>query len=230
MARHAPRVRTATPPAVLASEAALVEQLLTHLPGDLASGANASVTREVAVGRSVADVVCRVARARRFAACVPGRPLSVLESVILATLRVNGPTGLDALGERCGFTTEALRGGAIDRLAEWCLVDFASAGDVSACRRWTDAFSVIAIEAKLTRWRDALRQAAEYRRYADRSYVALPRSCAAVALEGKAAFAEAGVGLLLVDAKGVTVAFNAPSATEHDWRREFVLSRLAPAQ
>ena len=225
----AQRVRAPASHVAPKSEAALVEQLLANLPDGVGGGARALVTREVGVGRSIADVVCTVARGRR-AACVPGEPLSVVESVILATLRVNGPTDLEQLGEWCGFTPEKLMDGAIDRLAEWRLVDFAAGGDVSACGRWTQAFSVIAIEAKLTRWREALRQAAEYRRYADRSYVALPRASGAAALEGREAFEAAGVGLLLVDGKGVTEEFKAPSSTEHDWRREFVLSRLSPAQ
>lgn len=232
MASARPLVRVAAPPSdPRPNEAALVEQLLSHLPGGLARKSAAyTIGREVAVGRSVADLVCLIAQGRSRISCLPSDPLSVIESVILATLRSRGPTRIDLLEQRCGFARTALRDGALERLADWGLLELASGGRVVARDRWTGSFALIAIEAKLTRWRDALRQAISYRRYADRSYVALPASLAATALDAEDAFAEAGVGLLLVNGQALNVAFAAPSVSEHDWRREFVLSRLAPIE
>jgi hypothetical protein len=48
------------------------------------------------------------------------------------------------------------------------------------------------------------------------------------ALGAAPVFADARVGLLLVDGNAIKEVFPAPSVREHDWRREFVLSRLAP--
>jgi hypothetical protein len=231
MANAAPLVKiTTTPTDPLCNEAGLVEQLLRHLPGSLVPRKTSvafTIGREIAVGRSVADVVCLIREGRARVRCVPSEPLTVIESVILATLRLHGPTRIDILEQRCGFARTFLREGALKRLAGWRLLGFENGGRVSSCGSWTGAFGIIAIEAKVTRWREALRQAVSYRRYADRSFVALPASLASTALDAAPVFADAKVGLLLVNADAVREVFPAPRVREHDWRREFVLSRLA---
>lgn len=54
---------------------------------------------------------------------------------------------------------------------------------------------VIAFEAKLTRWRDALHQAYRNRCFAHQSYVVLPEDKVRVAVENRLEFARRGIGL-----------------------------------
>lgn len=61
---------------------------------------------------------------------------------------------------------------------------------------------VIAIEAKLSRWRDALQQAYRNRCFADKSYVLLPLNIAEVACRHEYEFERRGVGICsLVDGR-----------------------------
>jgi hypothetical protein len=56
--------------------------------------------------------------------------------------------------------------------------------------------SLVAVETKLAYWREALEQAASYRRAADWSYVALPRPVAEKLGRDAGEFRSRGVGLL----------------------------------
>jgi hypothetical protein len=89
---------------------------------------------------------------------------------------------------------------------------------------------LIAVEAKLLRWRDALAQAAAYRRYADEVYVALPEGFGAPAIVSADLFRAAGVGLLIVSGNRLRQAVAATVSRDHDWRREFVYSRLTSCE
>ena len=71
---------------------------------------------------------------------------------------------------------------------------------------------VIAFEAKLTRWREALHQAYRNTCLAHRSYVVLPASVAARALSSKPEFQKLGVGLCtLIDGR-VVILLDVPSS------------------
>jgi hypothetical protein len=99
-------------------------------------------------------------------------------------------------------------------------------GDVATRRGWERAKRVVAIEAKLLKWREALVQAIAYRQYADEAYVALPESHSQAALDGLDRFRKAGVGLLTVSEMGIRRRLCAAHSVDHGWKREFVLSRL----
>jgi hypothetical protein len=207
-----------------ASEATLVDELCAQLPALLGVRAPSwGIEREVVVGGSIADVVVLL---RGALSSLPElRPLSVGESVILAVLRRDGATTTAELTRRCGLngkTTRMLR--RLDRLG---LVKCTARGRVSAGRLWLNSTKILAVEAKLLRWRDALTQAISYQRYADESYVALPEAYAQPAVEGSASFRAAGIGLLVVSEYGVRRVIPAVTAQDHDWRREFVYSRLS---
>lgn len=64
---------------------------------------------------------------------------------------------------------------------------------------------LFAIEAKLTRWREALHQAYRNRCFAHRSYVALPPAAAAIAGQYVSEFSDRRVGLFSVSPTSVTV-------------------------
>ena len=69
----------------------------------------------------------------------------------------------------------------------------------------TSAGEVVAIEAKLRRWRDALHQAYRNTCFAHQSYVVLPRAAARLAQCHLAEFERRGVGLCCLDALGIVV-------------------------
>lgn len=89
---------------------------------------------------------------------------------------------------------------------------------------------IVAIEAKLTKWRDALDQAAVYRRYADEAFVLLPAQCAEPAMKARRDFEKAGVGLLVARDTQIVTIFDAIPSTTHDWRRDFVYFRLLASE
>jgi hypothetical protein len=64
---------------------------------------------------------------------------------------------------------------------------------------------IVAVEAKLTRWRDALLQAREYLKFANEAYIAMPASVIASNATALAACAEFGIGVIAVDEIGVRV-------------------------
>lgn len=68
--------------------------------------------------------------------------------------------------------------------------------------------SVVAVEAKLKRWRDALYQATRNRSFAQNSYVLLPRHVAVYAQKHLDEFRQRNVGLCYIDCNdSVTVLF-----------------------
>jgi hypothetical protein len=197
--------------------------LCAQLPALLAGRAQPrSIGREVVVGGSIADVVVLLGGVAPAVAV--RKPLSVGESVVLSVLRRDGATTSDELTRRCGLNGKTKRVlGRLDRLG---LVKSTATGRVAAKRSWLNTTKIVAVEAKLLRWRDALAQATTYRRYADESYVALPEAYAQPALEGAEFFRAAGVGLVVVSEHGARCVISAAKARDHDWRREFVYSRL----
>jgi hypothetical protein len=207
------------------NETDLVTDLIGNLPAYLQrASTTCSIHREVGVGRSIADVVAALMPEK--AVRVPP-PLSVQESVLISALRSNGPTRIDVLEQLCGMTPKSLRGGALNRLETAGVVARGDGGRISL-GRWCRSGSLIAIEAKLTRWLDALEQASVYRQFADRVYVALPADCVQPAMRARAMFERAGVGLLSVNGE-IRCEIRAQALGAHDWRREYVYSRLARA-
>jgi hypothetical protein len=67
---------------------------------------------------------------------------------------------------------------------------------------------IVAVEAKLRRWREALQQAYRNRCFAHRTFVVLPASTAYLALRYEFEFRRRGVGLLVVSDDGIVEAFD----------------------
>jgi hypothetical protein len=212
--------RDENPP--FSSEGELVERLLQLLPGLFREGRkHLHVAVEVNVGRAIADIVAVVSSK---ALAVTLWPLSIRDSVVLAALRRGGSARIDLLEMRCGLPRYSFRNGTLNRLEEAGLIRRSNGGKVELVHDWLSSVSVVAIEAKLAAWRDAVRQAQEYLRYADEAYVALPRTT--VSKWAIDVFTTAGVGLLRVGAGEVETIVRARRQREHDWRREFAVSRV----
>jgi len=69
---------------------------------------------------------------------------------------------------------------------------------------------VVAFEAKLKRWREALQQAYRNTCFAHLSYVLLPKSAARIAIHYEAEFVRRRVGLCFIDDGQLIVAFHPP--------------------
>jgi hypothetical protein len=211
------------------TECELVQKLVTLLPARFASPQRSFVIeREVSVGRASADIVLLSGRTHASAgtACT----LNITESVIVSHLRRFGPIRIDSLERLCGFPPKSLRNGVLDRLQDLGIVRSYSRGYFRVSRRWGgQSDRIIAIEAKLEKWRRALSQAVGYRRYADHVYVALPAEYASPALQSRPAFRSLGVGLLVSTANSLRVEVKPRLSRDHDWQRDFVYSRLLAA-
>jgi hypothetical protein len=80
---------------------------------------------------------------------------------------------------------------------------------------------VFAIEAKLSRWRDAMQQAYRNTFFADRSFVLLPPSVAKIAAANASDFSARGVGICTVIDGAIRIVVDAPLLDPHNiYRRE----------
>ncbi len=85
---------------------------------------------------------------------------------------------------------------------------------------------LVAVELKLTDWREALRQAIAYQLAADHAWVAMPLAAASSAYRQRWRFEAEGVGLLAVDDRGTvrTPVAASPSPRLLPYLRERVLA------
>ena len=182
------------------------------------------VTHELTVGHSIADIVILRRKGGELHSW-PEEPLSVVESAILSSLRRLEKADVEAIAKEIFMQTEPVRRLLLGRLSNWSLVH-SRGGHFRMSKAWLARSEIIAIEAKLTRWKDAIEQAATYRRYADRSFVLLPKQTADVAAQHKDVFLKAGVGLLSYDDGKVVRLISSPRTKAHTWHREFAISRI----
>ncbi len=208
------------------SEQNLVDQFLRVAP-EFFGKANrrAFAGREVSAGRRTADVVILVMPRESSGWTI--KPLTVFEAAVVSILRSRPSTRIDILESLLSLNRGSLRNGKLRRLVDWGLVLRGRGGQIKLRRGWNSKMELIAIEAKMTKWRQALKQAISYRRYADRCYVLLPNDTCHVVERYLIEFREAGVGLIFLDDSGSILPILEPKReSNHDWQREFVLSRM----
>jgi len=86
---------------------------------------------------------------------------------------------------------------------------------------------LIAFEAKLARWRDALHQAYRNRCFAHRTYVVLPLAAGELAVQHEAEFRRRGVGLVIVSRHGVREVLAAEAAEPwQEWLSQIAASKI----
>ena len=91
----------------------------------------------------------------------------------------------------------------------------------------TGSREIVAFEAKLLRWRDAMHQAYRNRCFAHQSYVALPRKAAQLAHEHVTEFHRRGVGICYVEQGRVVVLHESPRRDPLlPWLSERVVEQL----
>lgn len=119
---------------------------------------------------------------------------------------------LRSLAARCYESVERLRPLVRDLVRTGALIEFDS-GAVAVAREIASIEAeVVAVEAKLDRWRDALRQAVAYKRFADRAIVAMDWAGAPRNPDALSEFVAAGVGLCAVSTDSTHWLVPAPPA------------------
>jgi len=179
--------------------------------------------RERAVGEVIPDFV--YVHADRSALSGRVRELTSLEASLVAALLPGRPLRANTIARRLYCQTERVdhRLRALERTGV-----LTSGGRGAFSLRSEESFAsahVVAVEAKLRRWREAVRQAESYLRFANRSYVALPWAV----IEGNRALASAAkkarVGIISVEEERATLTLDAPVVPTRSADWVWLLSR-----
>jgi hypothetical protein len=157
-----------------------------------------SVLHEVAFGSVIADMLFGLTEELDSAPNAPGVfPTGLVDSFLVHAI-AKRELGVATLRERLGVPQSSFDR-SFRKLQKCGLIalpysDFALLTDWASALLRTD---VVAIEAKLTRWRVALEQARSYQDFSDRSYVALDARRVQVTASMESAFEQSGVGLIM---------------------------------
>lgn len=174
-----------------ALQAFLAERVELPMAFDLARS-----RREVPVGGCVPDLVSVSFREMPDAGIWPSkwtlRHIHVLNAASRRRLH------LRSLAARCPESEDRLRPLVRDLVRTGALVEFASGALGVAEEIAAIEAEVVAVEAKLDRWGDALRQAISYKRFADKAIVAMDSAGAPREPEAWSEFAREGIGLCAV--------------------------------
>lgn len=125
------------------------------------------------------------------------KTITALEGALVAAIEMLGGCTYKELLQTV-FITEQRASNALGRLEKIGSIEQTVGGRYSVSRNASsDAVEIVAVEFKLRKWAEALEQAFQYRRFADRSYVILDGT--QVRAEDKIIqeFRAKGVGLLL---------------------------------
>ena len=178
-----------------------------RLPGVFGTpGLLTSAFSEVSVGSVIPDFVV-VQRGGRET----GRRqhLSNFDTAILAEL-LNGRRQVSTVAKRLWSEEGAIRT-RLERLQQVGLVCEKRRGSFTPVTVPFSGTHIIAVEAKLSRWTEALRQAVSYRNFADESYVALPSRLVASHTRLQNGIRESGIGILAVSERTVRPVLKAVS-------------------
>lgn len=188
-----------------ANEAALQDALEDGLARlDLASNRalpHALARREVPIGGCIPDLVLV-----RFAeipspALWPARR-SFRHAFVISLLRQRGPLRIQTIASKAFESADRIQP-VVDDLLMTGALSRASTGTVSLSHplAFMEA-QVIAVEAKLRRWKDALKQAAQYTSFANRSVVAMDVGGVPRSADALDQFRRSGIGLCAIGPEG----------------------------
>jgi hypothetical protein len=170
------------------------------------SGCEMVVFSQVTMGATVPDLVI-VRQPQRMAE--KRVRLSDFESWIVAELWGRGALREPTLTRRL-YTRSQRTQLALQKLERLGLVRRTPAGGYVLTNVMNRNVEVLAVEAKLTRWREAIEQARDYLRFSMASYVALPESVVQANRDIAHSCKQAQVGLLAVSSEGVRVVSHPP--------------------
>ena len=179
-----------------------------------------TVFEELPVGTVIPDVVLVSMSAHRLST-----EFSSFESWVVASFLRFRRLTMEVLAQRLYARPERTER-ALTALLRRQIVRRTSETSYELCREWLPANAeVVAIEAKLTRWREAVDQASAYLRFADRAYVALPLETAERTHDLLAVCRSRGLGLLGVAPHGVQLIRRAPRRRARSPEWVWVLGR-----
>jgi hypothetical protein len=187
------------------------------------------VVPEVPAAVGVADLVAvrfdHSALTHRLASDV-GPLCSPLRIRVLDLLRCDRPMRIGTLARKVGSTSRALSRSTLRPLQELGIVELTDDA-AQATGRWRSvAAHVTAVELKLSKWRDALKQADNFALGADRSWVVLDQARARPALAAVGYFQQFGIGLAVLGTDGSLRVVTHPAARRrHRWLRALIAER-----
>jgi hypothetical protein len=193
----------------------------------LDSGQRARLLREQPIGSVIPDLLLGIwsGELPRYVG------LNAVSRNILARLSTQRIANSDELREELLLSRRAADS-AFSTLERVGAVSKRESGELELLPAFDFSSSVrlIAIEMKLMKWRMALAQAIEYRKFADESYVVLDGNQVRMTSGMRDAFDENGIGLFLQRNADLTRELSArPSAARPSDDRLFALSKLASA-
>lgn len=164
--------------------------------------------RKYPVGAIVPDLVLVISK-RATVQSVKPKKLSMIDcSILFAISQSKGATLATIAGKI--FVRESLIHASVERLVKSGVIT-TRGGHLTIRKEVTkQTAQVLSIEAKLTRWRDAITQAKAYLRFSNAAYVALPMAQIARLKDVKAACKLAGVGLISVNQETCRIIVRAP--------------------
>ena len=193
------------------------------------TNASALVVGEVPAAVGIADIVAvrfdREAVRHRLDTGV-GPLCSPLRVRALDILRTDRAMRVTTLARKLGTNAHALTRSTLGPLAEMGVVELASDG-VRATGAWRPVGAhLTAVELKLSKWRDALRQADNFAVSADRSWVVLDFARAGAAIAARDVFEGYGVGLAVLDGVGHLQVITRPTGRRpQPWLRALMAER-----
>jgi hypothetical protein len=202
------------------------EQVARLLPRS--SGAHL-LAGEVPAAQGVADIVAvrfNVDALRRRLASGIGPVCSPLRVRTLYLLRGDRGMRLTTLACKLGSNVRALARSTLEPLAAMGTIEL-SGGVARATGAWTPVGAqVTAVELKLSKWRDALRQADNFSLSADHSWVVVDQTRAKAAVAACKDFEALGVGLAALDLDGSLHIVVAPRRRRPEpWLRALMAER-----
>jgi hypothetical protein len=174
---------------------ALRDRSAAVLTSAKADGNAHQILRERQVGMCIPDLL--VVRSKLGGDRTPIR-LSYFDCALLATTLKSGTVSAAHLAASTYSAPEQI-GRRVLRLVKLGLMSRCSDGLRVPAKTVPSGTHVVAVEAKLTRWKDALAQARDYLRFANEAYIAMPASVIGRNATALAACADAGIGVIAVD-------------------------------
>ena len=172
-----------------------------------------TIVKEFSAGYGIADLVgASLSKKSHEMRCGMGQmlPLSRHAVQVMFTLRHRSRTSIDYLANRVALSNSTLKRQVLPSLAALGLVERYSDGYVRRIRELPPpADRIVAVEAKQTRWRDAIMQARRYTFFADETYIAVWNGTAR--LVDRNLLYRHRLGLIGVDPDGAQVLVTAPT-------------------
>lgn len=203
-----------------------------HVASALSIGEQQSVTcvREFQFGGVIPDLLFGIgcSEVKHSAAQFSKIPAGIVESFVFHAVQSGVGSSVDLIGTEIGISAQRLEI-ALKKLIRAGLVDRAYS-DVAVRTEAAEMMlgvEIVAVEAKLFRWREALAQAISYQEFADRAYVAMDALRFQLTSDIADEFRQYGIGLLLCDRDTVHHAIVAKARARQSPHRARVAFKLA---